>query len=55
MVLNAKVFERLCPDIDRPTEADAAEALITRNLLPVPWVQPADLSNAVVFLASDES
>jgi NAD(P)-dependent dehydrogenase (short-subunit alcohol dehydrogenase family) len=24
-------------------------------MLPVPWVQPEDISNAVLFLASDES
>jgi (+)-trans-carveol dehydrogenase len=24
-------------------------------LLPVPWVEPADISNAVLWLASDES
>ena len=26
-----------------------------RNLLPVPWVEPVDIANAVVFLASDEA
>lgn len=25
------------------------------NLLPVPWVEPVDISNAVLWLASDES
>lgn len=25
------------------------------NLLPVPWIEPADVANAVVFLASDNS
>jgi (+)-trans-carveol dehydrogenase len=25
------------------------------NLLPVPWVEPRDVSNAVLFLASDEA
>ena len=25
------------------------------NLLPVPWVEPEDVANAVVFLASDKS
>lgn len=25
------------------------------NVLPVPWVEPVDVSNAVLFLASDES
>ena len=55
MVLNEATFRRLCPDVPNPTEADAAEVLRARNLLPVPWVDPVDIANAVVFLASDEA
>jgi (+)-trans-carveol dehydrogenase len=25
------------------------------NLIPVPWIEPVDVSNAVLFLASDEA
>jgi len=25
------------------------------NVLPIPWVDPVDISNAVLFLASDEA
>ncbi|HEY0804646.1 MAG TPA: SDR family oxidoreductase [Pseudonocardiaceae bacterium] len=25
------------------------------NALPIPWVDPVDISNAVLFLASDEA
>jgi len=53
MVLNEATFRRLCPDVPNPTEADAAAVLQARNLLPVPWVDPVDIANAVVFLASD--
>ena len=31
------------------------EVLTARNLLPVAWVEPVDVANAVVFLASDEA
>ncbi len=55
MVLNAATFKRLRPDLDSPTAADAAEVLMRRNLLPVPWVEPVDVANAVVFLASDQA
>jgi SDR family mycofactocin-dependent oxidoreductase len=55
MVLNEAAFRRLRPDLDNPTAADAAEVLQARNLLPVPWVQPVDVANAVVFLASDQA
>jgi SDR family mycofactocin-dependent oxidoreductase len=55
MVLNEATFRRLRPDMDNPTAADAAEVLQARNLLPVPWVEPVDVANAVVFLASDQA
>lgn len=53
MVRNEATYRRLCPDIDNPTEADAARVLTARNLLPVPWVEPVDVANAVCFLSSD--
>ncbi|OBF13638.1 mycofactocin-coupled SDR family oxidoreductase [Mycobacterium sp. ACS4331] len=52
-VRNQATYRRLCPDIENPTEADAAKVLAARNLLPVPWVETVDVANAVVFLASD--
>lgn len=55
MVVNEATFARLCPELERPTAADAARVLAARNLLPVGWVDPVDVSNAVVFLASDEA
>jgi SDR family mycofactocin-dependent oxidoreductase len=55
MVLNETMFRRLRPDLVNPTADDAAEVLRARNLLPVPWVEPVDIANAVVFLASDEA
>lgn len=55
MVLNTATFKRLRPDLTNPTAQDAAEVLTTRHLLPVPWVEPIDIANAAVFLASDEA
>lgn len=55
MVLNEATFKRIRPDLEHPSVQDAAEVLSARNLLPVPWVEPVDISNAVVFLASDEA
>jgi SDR family mycofactocin-dependent oxidoreductase len=55
MTLNETTFKRLRPDLASPTADDAAQVLAARNLLPVPWVQPVDVSNAVVFLASDQA
>lgn len=47
-----KVFR---PDLDSPTRADAEEAFPAMQPMPVPWVEPQDISNAVVFLASEDS
>ena len=55
MILNEATFKQLRPDLAEPTADDAAAALMARNLLPVPWVDPVDVSNAVVFLASEEA
>lgn len=53
MVLNEATFRRVRPDLDSPTAEDAAEVLAARHLIPVPWIEPVDVSNVVVFLASD--
>jgi SDR family mycofactocin-dependent oxidoreductase len=55
MILNDVTLRQLRPDLETPTVDDAAEALTARHLLPVPWVEPVDVANAVVFLASDEA
>ena len=55
MILNEATFRLFLPDVEHPTQAQAAEVFATTNALPVPWVQPVDISNAVLFLASDEA
>lgn len=55
MVRSEATYKRLRPDLQNPSEADAAEVLRARNLLPVPWVEPVDVANAVVFLASEQA
>ena len=39
---------------DGAPETERAAALEGFNLLPVPWIEPIDVSNVIVFLASDE-
>lgn len=55
MILNDVTLRQLRPDLEDPTVENAAEGLAARHLLPVPWVEPVDIANAVVFLASDEA
>ena len=43
------------PDVEQPSRADAEAAFPAMNAMPVGFVEPDDISNAVLFLASDES
>ena len=38
-----------------PCRDDALPVFPMMQAMPVPWVEPEDISNVVVFLASDES
>jgi SDR family mycofactocin-dependent oxidoreductase len=40
---------------ENATQADSIEALQDMNAMPVPFVEPEDISNAVLYLASDAS
>ncbi|WP_116949564.1 mycofactocin-coupled SDR family oxidoreductase [Jiangella endophytica] len=55
MIQNEATYRLFLPDADHPSRDDAAPIFATTNALPVPWVDPVDISNAVLFLASDES
>jgi SDR family mycofactocin-dependent oxidoreductase len=55
MILNDTTFRAFRPDLENPSEEDSLEAMTLMNAIPVPWVDPVDVSNAVLWLASDES
>jgi SDR family mycofactocin-dependent oxidoreductase len=55
MVQNETMWRLLRPDLEHPTREHVGEVFQAMNLLPVPWVEPRDISNAVLFLASDEA
>jgi SDR family mycofactocin-dependent oxidoreductase len=55
MIQNEATWRLFRPDLEHPTEADFAPASQAVNALPIPWVDPVDISNAVLFLASDEA
>jgi (+)-trans-carveol dehydrogenase/(-)-trans-carveol dehydrogenase len=54
MIQNEATYRLFRPDLEHPTRDDFAPASQAVNALPIPWVQPVDISNAVLFLASDE-
>jgi NAD(P)-dependent dehydrogenase (short-subunit alcohol dehydrogenase family) len=55
LVLNRDNLRRYRPDLDDPTPDDVVEAFKKGKLLDVPWIDPEDVANAVLFLASEES
>jgi SDR family mycofactocin-dependent oxidoreductase len=52
---NPAMWELFAPGVENPTYDDFGQTFTDLNLLPVPWVDPVDISNAVLFLASDEA
>ena len=54
MVRNEALFRMLRPDLDDPTAEDAAPILQTLHLQPVPWVDAAEVTDAVMFLLGAE-
>ncbi|HEX6453045.1 MAG TPA: mycofactocin-coupled SDR family oxidoreductase [Trebonia sp.] len=55
MIQNETTYRMFRPDLENPTAEDAEAAFTSINALPIPWVEPVDISNAVLFLASDEA
>jgi (+)-trans-carveol dehydrogenase len=56
MFMNEGTFKMFRPDLENPTAADVEPvAAQFMHVLPHGWIEPEDVSNAVLFLASDES
>ncbi len=55
MTMNELTFKLFRPDLENPGPDDFAPFSQMTHTLPVPWVEARDISNAVLFLASDES
>lgn len=55
MIFNSGAYRTFAPDVENPTKEDALEGFASINLFPVPWVEPREISNAVLWLASEES
>ena len=54
LVINDATFELFAPHLEHPTEDDVREPFESLNILPgVAWIEPEDVSDAVVFLCSD--
>jgi SDR family mycofactocin-dependent oxidoreductase len=54
LVINDSTFELFAPHLEHPTEDDVREPFESLNILPgVAWIEPEDVSDAVVFLCSE--
>jgi (+)-trans-carveol dehydrogenase len=54
MILNEPTYRLFRPDLEHPTRADFEEAALTLNKMPVPAIDAVDISNAVLYLVSDD-
>ncbi|MCM3923147.1 mycofactocin-coupled SDR family oxidoreductase [Frankia sp. AiPs1] len=52
---NDGLYSQFRPDLENPTREDVEPAFITFQAMPIPYVEPVDISNLVLFLASDEA
>lgn len=53
MVQNEAAYRLFRPDLENPGRDDFAQAAQGINILPIPWVEAVDISNALLFLVSD--
>jgi SDR family mycofactocin-dependent oxidoreductase len=55
MLNSDPMYRQFRPDLEHPTRDDALLAFPAMQAMPIPYVEPQDVSNMVCFLASDES
>jgi SDR family mycofactocin-dependent oxidoreductase len=55
MLQSEPMYKSFRPDLEHPTREDATPAFYVQQAMPIPWIEPVDISNAVLFLASDEA
>ncbi|WP_046301126.1 mycofactocin-coupled SDR family oxidoreductase [Mycobacterium sp. UM_Kg27] len=55
LFMNEGTMKLFRPDLENPGPDDMAVVAQLMHVLPIGWVEPVDISNAVLFLASDEA
>ncbi|KZS57886.1 3-ketoacyl-ACP reductase [Mycobacterium kansasii] len=55
MLQSDPMYRTFRPDLENPSAAEAEAGFRSMQAMPIPWVEPSDISYAVVYLASDES
>lgn len=55
LLMNEQTYRMFRPDLQAPGPDDLAPICRSFHMLPIPWVEAEDISNAVLFFASEES
>lgn len=55
MLQSEPMYRSFRPDLDNPTRADAEPVFGIQQAMRVPFIEPEDISNAVLWLASEEA
>jgi SDR family mycofactocin-dependent oxidoreductase len=55
LIHNEELYQVFRPDLENPTRDDVIPAFTHFQAMPIPYVEPVDISNAVLFFACDES
>jgi SDR family mycofactocin-dependent oxidoreductase len=53
MIHNPYVWGLFRPDLEQPTRESVEEAFADACVLPVPWIEPADVSRAILYLVAE--
>src|SRR6202040_1735302 len=55
MLQSEPMYKSFRPDLENPTRADAEPVFGVQQAMKIPYIEPEDISNAVLWLASDEA
>lgn len=55
MLQSKPMYRSFRPDLEKPELKDAEPVFYVQQAMKVPWIEPEDISNAVLWLASDEA
>lgn len=55
MLQSEPMYKSFRPDLEKPTRADAEPAFAVQQAMRVPYIEPVEISNTVLYLASDEA
>lgn len=55
MLQSEPMYRAFRPDLEHPTQSDAEPVFGVQQAMKIPYIEPEDISNAVLWLASDEA